>query len=95
MRAGSTATVRIGANLDGDRQRADVELSASGTVITFRGFLAAYEEGHDEERIAKAREEEQERRLPNLSVGCRSTCCGPRRKGTRPRRPHASLRLPW
>ena len=31
------------------------EFSASGTVITFRGFLAAYEEGHDEERNADRR----------------------------------------
>ncbi|MGB8383456.1 MAG: type I DNA topoisomerase, partial [Dermatophilaceae bacterium] len=66
---GFTATVRLGANLDGAPAASRVELSASGTVITFRGFLAAYEEGHDEERIAKAREEEQERRLPKLSAG--------------------------
>jgi len=37
---GSTATVRLGATLDDGRT---VEFSASGTVITFRGFLAAYE----------------------------------------------------
>jgi DNA topoisomerase-1 len=36
--AGSTATVRLAATLADGR---DVELSASGTVITFRGFLAA------------------------------------------------------
>jgi DNA topoisomerase-1 len=66
---GSTSTVRLGATLpDGTGPRA-VELSASGTVITFRGFLAAYEEGQDEERIARAREDEQERRLPRLSAG--------------------------
>ncbi|MBK8468470.1 MAG: type I DNA topoisomerase [Actinomycetales bacterium] len=46
-----------------------VELSASGTVITFRGFLAAYEEGIDEERLARSRDDEAERRLPKLSVG--------------------------
>ncbi len=34
---------------DGDPRR---EFSASGTVITFRGFLSAYEESHDEERNA-------------------------------------------
>ena len=44
--AGSTATVRLGATLADGR---DVEFSASGTVITFRGFLAAYEEGRDED----------------------------------------------
>jgi DNA topoisomerase-1 len=47
----------------------EIELSASGTVITFRGFLAAYEEGQDESRLAKAREDEQERRLPQLAEG--------------------------
>jgi DNA topoisomerase-1 len=73
---GSTATVKLGTSFGmpggltpevaGARE---VELSASGTVITFRGFLAAYEEGQDESRIAKAREDEQERRLPRLSEG--------------------------
>ena len=72
---GSTATVRLGATLamagDGASTGAGtaVELSASGTVITFRGFLAAYEEGQDEQRLARAREDEQERRLPKLSQG--------------------------
>jgi len=65
---GSTATVKLGASL-ALPQADSVELSASGTVITFRGFLAAYEEGVDEERIAKAREDEQERRLPRLAEG--------------------------
>jgi DNA topoisomerase-1 len=36
----------------------------SGTVITFRGFMAAYEEGRDE-----APEEDEERPLPHLKVG--------------------------
>ncbi|MGZ8744265.1 MAG: type I DNA topoisomerase [Nocardioides sp.] len=66
---GSTATVRLGASLPDGVGARMVELSASGTVITFRGFLAAYEEGQDEERIARAREDEQERRLPKLSKG--------------------------
>ncbi len=65
---GSTATVKLGASL-GLSQAGTVELSASGTVITFRGFLAAYEEGVDEDRLARAREDEAERRLPKLSVG--------------------------
>ncbi len=65
---GSTATVKLGASL-GLPQAGTVELSASGTVITFRGFLAAYEEGVDEDRLARAREDEAERRLPKLSVG--------------------------
>ena len=45
---GSTATVKIVATLDGVEAAREVEFSASGTVITFRGFLAAYEEGRDE-----------------------------------------------
>lgn len=63
---GSTATVKLGGTLQDGRV---VEFSASGTVITFRGFLAAYEEGRDEERASKAAEAEEERRLPKLSEG--------------------------
>ncbi|MBA3348374.1 MAG: type I DNA topoisomerase, partial [Actinobacteria bacterium] len=37
---GLTVSLRLGATSSGGR---DVEFSASGTVITFRGFLAAYE----------------------------------------------------
>lgn len=47
---GSTASVRLGAVLSaaaGDLAGKDAIFSASGTVITFRGFLAAYEEGTD------------------------------------------------
>ncbi len=63
---GSTATVRLGGTLAGGRT---VEFSASGTVITFRGFLAAYEEGRDEEQTSRALATEEERRLPRLSEG--------------------------
>ena len=42
----------------------DAEFSASGTVITFRGFLAAYEESRDDET-----EKEEERPLPHLKPG--------------------------
>jgi DNA topoisomerase-1 len=63
---GSTATVKLGATLGDGRL---VEFSASGTVITFRGFLAAYEEGRDEEQISRAQEADEERRLPRLSEG--------------------------
>lgn len=45
-----------------------LEFSASGTVVTFRGFLAAYEEGHDERRNEED-SEERESKLPNLEVG--------------------------
>jgi DNA topoisomerase-1 len=60
---GSTASVRLGARTSDGR---DTEFAASGTVITFRGFLAAYEEGRDEERDAGPAGEQ--RRLPELSV---------------------------
>jgi DNA topoisomerase-1 len=59
---GQTATLRLGATANDGR---DAEFGASGTVITFRGFLAAYEEGRDED----ARNGDDERRLPPLEVG--------------------------
>ena len=63
---GSTASVRLAATTSDGR---DAEFSASGTVITFRGFLAAYEEGRDEERISNDAERDAERRLPAMAVG--------------------------
>jgi DNA topoisomerase-1 len=45
------------------------EFAAAGTVITFRGFLAAYEEGRDEKAPTAPGREEAERRLPHLSEG--------------------------
>ncbi len=67
---GQTATVKLGATLDPEAPVREVELSASGTVITFRGFLAAYEEGRDERQATRKKDEaEEERRLPKLSVG--------------------------
>lgn len=67
---GSTATVKLGATLDPEAPAESVELSASGTVITFRGFLAAYEEGRDEQRnLGRKAEAHEERRLPRLSEG--------------------------
>lgn len=65
---GSTATVRLAADLDGSTY-ARAEFSASGTVITFRGFLAAYEEGRDEDETARAAARDEERRLPKVGVG--------------------------
>ena len=61
---GQTVSLRIAAESSASET---VELGASGTVITFRGFLAAYEEGRDEDRAAH--EDDEERRLPNLSEG--------------------------
>ncbi len=67
---GSTASVRLGATLGDGAPARTVELSASGTVITFRGFLAAYEEGRDEKQAARRKDEaEEERRLPRLGEG--------------------------
>jgi DNA topoisomerase-1 len=43
------------------------EFTASGTVITFRGFLAAYEESRDEDRNAE--ETPGEAKLPPLTEG--------------------------
>ena len=61
---GQTVSLRIaGDSAAGER----VEFGASGTVITFRGFLAAYEEGRDDDRPAK--DDDEERRLPNLAEG--------------------------
>jgi DNA topoisomerase-1 len=58
---GQTVSLRIAAaSTDGT----EAEFAASGTVITFRGFLAAYEPGRDEPA-----EEDEERRLPQLAVG--------------------------
>ncbi|NUU17353.1 type I DNA topoisomerase [Cellulomonas humilata] len=66
---GQTASVRLGATAaDGT----DVLFSASGTVITFRGFLAAYEEGRDVSRYsedAEAPAEKDDARLPKMAEG--------------------------
>jgi DNA topoisomerase I len=59
---GQTVSLRIAAT---SSQGENVEFGASGTVITFRGFLAAYEEGKDD----AADGDESERRLPNVSEG--------------------------
>ncbi|BCW20377.1 DNA topoisomerase 1 [Arthrobacter sp. NtRootA9] len=61
---GSTATIRLGAVSTDGR---DAEFSASGTVITFPGFLAAYEEGKDEGRGDD--DSDEARRLPNVAKG--------------------------
>ena len=59
---GQTVSVRIEADA-ADGRRA--EFATAGTVITFRGFLLAYEEGRDEALVA----DEEERRLPQLTEG--------------------------
>ncbi|GAA4175078.1 type I DNA topoisomerase [Gryllotalpicola koreensis] len=64
---GSTASVAIEAKVVGGELDGTVaEFTASGTVITFRGFLHAYEEGRDEERNSDSA---AEAKLPPLTVG--------------------------
>ena len=75
---GSTATIRLGAVATDGR---DAEFSASGTVITFPGFLAAYEEGKDESRGDD--DSEEARRLPNVAKGDSLIGVGNRRRGPR------------
>jgi len=59
---GQTVSVRItGAASDGRT----AEFATAGTVITFRGFLLAYEEGRDE----PATHDDEERLLPKLAEG--------------------------
>jgi DNA topoisomerase-1 len=59
---GQTVSVRIaGRSSDGRR----AEFATAGTVITFRGFLLAYEEGRDEPSVADA----EEKVLPALHEG--------------------------
>lgn len=82
---GSTASVRLGADVErvpglpgGDGPTRAV-FAASGTVITFRGFLAAYEESRDAERYADEAGDgagagggdrgERESRLPQVTAG--------------------------
>src|SRR5262249_38497717 len=59
---GQTVSIRLGATSSTGE---DAEFGVSGTVITFRGFLAAYEEGRDEEANGNG----DERRLPPLQPG--------------------------
>ena len=59
----ATTTIRVGATASDGR---DVEFRASGTVIVFAGFLAAYEEGSDEETSG-----DDARLLPQVARGDR------------------------
>jgi DNA topoisomerase-1 len=59
--AGQTVKIRLGAVTD---EGEDAEFRAAGTVITFPGFLLAYESGRDEPD-----EGEEQGRLPKLEVG--------------------------
>ena len=59
--SGQTVSIELAATTTDDRA---ATFRASGTVITFPGFLKAYESGRDEPT-----EEDEERRLPALTVG--------------------------
>ncbi len=59
--AGQTVVIELGAQ---GRAGSDVLFRAAGTVITFPGFLLAYESSRDEPG-----EDDEERRLPALTVG--------------------------
>ncbi|GAA2058038.1 type I DNA topoisomerase [Leifsonia soli] len=62
---GQTASVTVEARLsEGPLDGTVAEFTASGTVITFRGFLNAYEESRDEERNAT---DAAEAKLPPLT----------------------------
>ena len=60
-------SVRLGATV-ADGRRATSCSPRRGTVITFRGFLAAYEEGRDERQAAR-REDEAEEDAPAAEDG--------------------------
>ena len=60
----TTAKITVGPLADGGT----AEFTASGTVVTFRGFMAAYEESTDESRN-EDESAERESKLPNLTVG--------------------------
>jgi DNA topoisomerase-1 len=64
---GQTVSLRIAGDSSAGEK---AEFGASGTVITFRGFLAAYEEGRDETGNGGGdASDDDERRLPNLAEG--------------------------
>jgi len=72
---GSTASVVLGitssdpvAGVAATANGTDAEFTASGTVITFRGFLNAYEEGRDEDRHAGGADG-ADAKLPQMAQG--------------------------
>jgi len=64
---GQSVTIRVGSTVAaGPDEGTPVELTASGKVITFHGFLKAYVEGTDD---PDAELDSAERRLPDVQVG--------------------------
>lgn len=70
---GQTASVRLAATATTPDGPVETVFSASGTVITFRGFLAAYEEGKDRGRYDEAEgaapAASDDARLPQMAQG--------------------------
>lgn len=64
---GSTASVRLVADIQVAGASQEATLAASGTIITFRGFLAAYEEGQT--------------RVTRMSPSPAARSCGRRTRG--------------
>jgi DNA topoisomerase-1 len=62
----STTTAKISVAPLTGTHFSSAEFSASGTVVTFRGFMAAYEESFDEGRNDE--DEKAEKKLPTLST---------------------------
>ena len=60
---GTTTSV----TLDVEGKGRTAQFGASGTIITFRGFLAAYEEGRDQSRYAE--QDGKDKRLPQMKEG--------------------------
>ena len=54
----STTSVKLTVNLSGE----ELELSASGTTVTYKGFLAVYDETREDDN-------EEQAKLPQLAVG--------------------------
>ncbi|WP_295018290.1 type I DNA topoisomerase [uncultured Micrococcus sp.] len=63
---GYTATLRFSATAEDGRT---AQFAASGTVITFKGFLDAYEEGRDVEKEDAEDKDSVGRRLPQVGEG--------------------------
>ena len=76
---GSTDTVTLAVSVDESAGTVSAEFTASGTVITFPGFLLAYEEGSDEKRGEKR--SDQNVSLPQLASGQTLDISEPEAKG--------------
>lgn len=80
---GSTDTVTLAVSVTepGAPAPTAAEFTASGTVITFPGFLLAYEEGRDEKRGDGEKGGDQNVSLPQLAAGQRLGIERPEAKG--------------